>query len=100
LNVDALNQNPIGFPEKDENFGSDVMEQEEQLGITTTPARSNVTNEVSVNLFTLQHIGQAVDDAEEHHIVGECGGQSADSPLEEGLPQMDQMEYKRMVVEA
>jgi len=30
----------------------------------------------------LQHIGQAVDDAEEHHVVGECGGQSTDSPLE------------------
>jgi hypothetical protein len=48
----------------------------------------------------LQHTGQAIDDAKEHHIVGECGGQSTDSPSEKGLPQMDQMEYKRMVVEA
>jgi hypothetical protein len=30
LNVDALNWNPIGFPEKDENFECDVMEQEDQ----------------------------------------------------------------------
>jgi hypothetical protein len=28
LNVDALSQNPIGFLEKDEDFGSDVLEQE------------------------------------------------------------------------
>jgi len=34
----------------------------------------------------LQHTRQAVDDAEEHHIVGECGGQSTYSPSEEGLP--------------
>jgi hypothetical protein len=59
------------------------------LGITLALARNNATNEVSINLFTLQHTGQAVDDAEKHHIVGECGGQSTNSPLEEGLPQMD-----------
>jgi hypothetical protein len=29
LNIDALSQNLIGFPKEDENFGSDVMEQEE-----------------------------------------------------------------------
>jgi hypothetical protein len=107
LNVDALSQNPVGFPEEDEDFGSDVTEQEEQLGITPAPARSNATNEVSINLFTLQHIGQAVqhigqavDDVEEHHTISECGGQSIDSPSKEGMPQMDQMEYKKMVVEA
>jgi len=26
LNVDALSQNPVGFPKEDEDFGSDVME--------------------------------------------------------------------------
>jgi hypothetical protein len=26
LNVDALIRNPVGFPEEDEDFGSDVME--------------------------------------------------------------------------
>ncbi len=51
-----------------------MIEQEEQLGITPSPTRSNATNEVYINLFTLQHIGQVVDDAEENHVVGECGG--------------------------
>jgi len=31
--------------------------------------------------------------------MGECGGQSTYSPSKEGLLQMDQMEYKRIVVE-
>jgi hypothetical protein len=57
LNVDALSQNPVCFLEDDEDFGSDVIEQEEQLGITPAPARSNATNEVNINLFTLQHTG-------------------------------------------
>jgi len=26
LNVDVLSRNPVGFPEEDEDFGSDVME--------------------------------------------------------------------------
>ncbi len=76
MNVDVLSRNHVGFPEEDEDFGNDVMEQEEQLGITPTPARNNVTNEVRINLFTLQHTRQVVDDIEEHHIMGECGGQS------------------------
>jgi hypothetical protein len=46
-------------------------------------------------MFTLQHIGQAIDDAEAHHIVGECGGKNTYSPSIEGLLQMDKMEYKR-----
>jgi hypothetical protein len=50
-------------------------------------------------MFTLQHIGQAIDDAEAHHIIGECGGKNTYSPSIEGLLQMDKMEYKRMVVE-
>jgi hypothetical protein len=70
------------------------------LGITPAPAKSNATNKVSINLFILQHTRQVVDDVGEHHIVGKCGGQSIDSLLEEGLPQMDQMEYRIMVVEA
>jgi hypothetical protein len=57
LNVDSLSRNLIGFLEEDEDFGSDVMEQEEQLGITPSPTRSNVANEVSINLLTLQHVG-------------------------------------------
>jgi hypothetical protein len=80
LNVDVLSQNLVCFPEEDEDFGSDVMEHEEQLEITLTLARSNATNEVNINLFTLQHIRQVVDDVEEHHIVGECGGQNIYSP--------------------
>jgi len=48
--------------------------------------RSTATNEVNINLFTLQHIGQVIDDVEEHHVVGKCGGQNTDSPSEEGLP--------------
>jgi hypothetical protein len=73
------------------------MEQEEQLRITPSPAKSNVANEVNINLLTLQHIGQAKDDVEDHHARSECGGQSTGS-LSEGLPQMNHMEYKRMVV--
>ncbi len=56
------------------------MEQEEHLGITPAPVRNNATNEVSINLFTLQHTEQVVDDVEEHHTIGECGGQSTNSP--------------------
>jgi len=48
--------------------------------------RSNATNEVSINLFILQHIGQVIDDVEEHHVVGKCGGQNTGSLLEERLP--------------
>jgi hypothetical protein len=69
------------------------------LGIALTSTRSNATNEVSINLFTLQPVGQVEDDVEEHHLVGDYGGPSTDSPLEEGLPYVDQMDYKRMVVE-
>ncbi len=100
LNVDALSRNPIGFPKEDEDFGSDMMEQEEQLGITPSPTRSNVANEVNINLFTSQRTRQAIDDAKEHHVGSECGGQSTDSPSKERLPKMNQMEYRRMVVEA
>jgi hypothetical protein len=51
LNVDALSQNPIGFLEKDEDFKSDVLEQEEQPRITPLPARKNATNEASICLL-------------------------------------------------
>jgi hypothetical protein len=67
LNVDALSQNLVGFLEQDEDFGSDVLEQEEQPGITPLPARNNVANEGSIDLFTLQHTKQEVNDAKEHH---------------------------------
>jgi hypothetical protein len=76
------------------------MEHEEQLGITSSLARSNVANEVNINLFTLQHVGQVVVDVKEHHTGSECGGQSTYSPSKEGPSQMNQMEYKKMVVEA
>jgi hypothetical protein len=49
------------------------MEQEEQLRITPSLVRSNAANEVSINLFTLQHTGQVVDDVEERHVGSECG---------------------------
>ncbi len=100
MNVDALSHNPVGFLEKNENFGSDVMEQEEKLGITPASTRRNATNEVSINMFTLQPAGQAKDDVEEHHLVGDCGGASTNSPSQEGLLYVDQMDYRRMVVEA
>jgi hypothetical protein len=61
LNVDALSWNPIGFPEEDEDFGSDVLEHEKQLGITPLHAGSNATNEANINLSTLQHIEQKVN---------------------------------------
>ncbi len=97
MNADAYTWNLVCFLEEDEGFRSEVMEHEEQLGITIVYARSNATNEVSINLFTLQLTRQAEDDAEEHHFIS---GPSTYSPSEEGLPQMDQMEYKKMVVEA
>jgi hypothetical protein len=34
------------------------MEQEEQLGVTPLPKKTNYANEVIINLFTLQHIDQ------------------------------------------
>ncbi len=55
MNVDVLNRYLVGFPKEDEDFGSDVMEQKQQLGITPTFARSIATNEVNINLFILQH---------------------------------------------
>jgi hypothetical protein len=76
------------------------MEQEEKLGIAPAFARSNATNEVNINLFTLQPAGQAEDDVEEHHLVGDYGGPSTDSSSEEGKPYVNQMDCKRMVVEA
>ncbi len=89
LNVDALSRNLVNFPKDDEDFGSDVMEQEEQLGITPSTVKNNAANEVSINLFTLQHTRQVIDDAEKHHARSECGGQSTYSLLEEGLFQMN-----------
>ncbi len=50
-------------------------------------------------MFILQHIRQSVDNVGEHHTIDECDEKNTDSPSEEGLPQMDQMEYRRMVVE-
>jgi len=97
LNVDALSQNSIGFPKEDEDFGSDVMEQEDYPGITPLLTKSNVTNEANINLFTLQHTEQEVNDAEKHHARSECGGQNTFS--KEGLPPMNHVEYRRMVVE-
>ncbi len=76
-----------------------MLEQEEQPRITPLPARSNVANEVSINMFTLQHTKQEVNDAEEHHVGSEGGGQSTNSLSKEGLPLMNHMEYKKMVIE-
>jgi hypothetical protein len=76
------------------------MEQEDQLGVTPLPTKSNYVNEVIINLFTLQHIDQEINDVEVHHVGSECGGQSTYSFSEEKLPPMNHMEYRRMVVEA
>jgi hypothetical protein len=100
LNVDALSWNLVDSPKEDEDFGSDVMEHEEKLGIALASTRSNATNEVNINLFTLQPAGQAEEDIEEHHLVGDYGGPSTYSPSKEGLPCVDQMDCRRMVVEA
>jgi hypothetical protein len=100
LNVDALSRNLVGFLEEDEDFGSDVLEQEEQPGITPLPTRNNATNEASINLFILQHSEQEVNDVEEHHAQSECGRQNTNSHSEEGLPPMNHMECRKMVVEA
>ncbi len=51
-------------------------------------------------MFTLQHTKQEINDVEEHHVGSECGRQSTYSLLEEGLPPMNHMEYRKMVVEA
>ncbi len=98
LNVDAISWNPTGFPKEDEVFGSDVLEHEKQLGITPLPARNNVTNDVNINLFALQHIEQKVNGGRTH-ARNECGKQSTNSFSEEGLPPMNHMEYKKMVIE-
>ncbi len=66
------NRNLVGFLKEDEDFGSDVMEHEEKLGITPSPTRSNVSNEATINLFTLQHIEQKINDAEKNHAMNEC----------------------------
>ncbi len=70
------------------------------MGIAPAFARSNATNEVSINLFTLQPAGQVEDDVKEHHLVGDYGGPNTYSPSKEGLPYVDQMDCRRMVVEA
>ncbi len=99
LNVDALSWNLVGFLEEDEDFGSDVLKQENQPGVTPLLAKCNFANEVIINLFILQHTKQEINDVEVHHAGSECGGQSIDSFLEEELPPMNHMEYRRMVVE-
>ncbi len=100
LNVDALNRNPIGFSKEDEDFGSDVLEQEDQLGVTPLSTKSCFNNNVIINLYTLQHTNQEINDAEVHHVESECGGQNINSFSEEKLSPMNHMEYIKMVVEA
>ncbi len=70
------------------------------MGITPASARSNATHEVNINLFTLQLVEQVEDNVEEHHLVGDCGGRTTNSPSEERLPYVNQMDCRRMVVEA
>jgi len=93
LNVDALSWSLVGSPEDDEDCGSDLREHEEKLGIAPASVRNNATNEVSINMFTLQLAGQAEENVKEHHLVGDYGGLSTNSPSEEGLPYVDQMDY-------
>jgi len=53
LNIDALNRNHVDFPEEDEDFGCDVMEQEDKPRVTPSPIESDYANEVVINLFIL-----------------------------------------------
>ncbi len=76
-----------------------MLDYEDQPRIRPLLMRSNATNETNINLFTLQHTEQKLNDAEEHHVGSGCGGQSTYSLSEEGLLPMNHMEYKRMVVE-
>jgi hypothetical protein len=55
LNVDALNWNLVGFLEEDEDFGSDVLEQEDQPIVTPLPVKNNSANEVIINLYFATH---------------------------------------------
>ncbi len=54
----------IDFLKEDEDFGSDVMEQEDQLGVTALVVKSNSANDAIINLFILQHINQEINDVE------------------------------------
>jgi hypothetical protein len=68
LNVDALSRNLVGFPKEDEDFGSDVLEQEGQPGVTQLFTKDRYANDVIINLFTLQHTDQEINDVEVHHV--------------------------------
>ncbi len=100
MNVDALSQNLVGFLKEDEGFGSDVMEWEDQPRVPPLPMKSSYVNDVIINMFTLQHIDQEINDVEVHHVGSECGEQNTNSYSKEKLPLMNHMEYIRMVVEA
>jgi len=51
-------------------------EQEDQPRVTPLPKKSNYAAKAIINLFTLQHIDQEINDVKLHHVGNECGGQS------------------------
>jgi hypothetical protein len=99
LNIDALNKNLVDFPKEDEDFGCNVMEQEDKPRVTPSPIESDFANEVVINLFILQHIDQETNDAKAHLVGSECDGQSVDSFSEEKLSPINHVKYRRTVVE-
>jgi hypothetical protein len=99
LNVDAMIRNPIDFLKEDEDFGCDVMEQKDQPKDAPSPTKIDSTNEVFMNVFTLQHINQKTNDDEAHLARNESDGQNVDSFSNKELPPMNLVEYIRMVVE-
>jgi hypothetical protein len=62
--------------------------------------KSSSATDVIINLLTLQHTDQEINDVEVHRAESECGGQITNSFSKEELLPMNHMEYKRMVVEA
>jgi hypothetical protein len=54
LNVNAISWNLVGFLKEDEDFASD-MKQEDQSRVTPLLAKSNYANDAIINMFILQH---------------------------------------------
>ncbi len=89
LNVDALNMNPINLSKEDEDFGCDVMEQEDKFKDTSLPLNRNCTNGVVVNLFTLQFINLEATNIQGQQMEGDTNEQSVDTMSEEKLHPME-----------
>jgi hypothetical protein len=98
LNVDAFNMNLINLSKEDEDFGCNVMEQEDKLGDTSLPLDSDCTNEVVVNLFILYFINLEATDIKGQQMEGDTHEQSVDTMLEEKLHPMELKGYHSMVI--